>query len=154
MTKVSNQTYYAKTGEVLQAWHQFDADGAVLGRMAARIALVLQGKHHARYTPHVDTGDYIVVINAEKVHLTGDKRDGRMHRHHTGFMGGLKEMSAGEMLTKHPERVIELAVRRMMPKTRLGRAMLTKLKIYAGPDHRHAAQQPSPVDMTPFKPRS
>ena len=150
---MSNQTYLAKPGEVLQEWQHFDADGAVLGRMAARIAMVLQGKHHARYTPHVDTGDFVIVTNATKVHLSGDKRDGRIHRHHTGWMGGLKEMSTGEMLDKHPTRVIELAVRRMMPKTRLGRAMLTKLKIYAGSEHRHAAQQPSSVDMTPFKPR-
>jgi large subunit ribosomal protein L13 len=150
---VSNQTYLAKPGEVLQDWQHFDADGAVLGRMAARIAMVLQGKHHARYTPHVDTGDFVIVTNATKVYLSGDKRDGRIHRHHTGWMGGLKEMSTGEMLEKHPTRVIELAVRRMMPKTRLGRAMLTKLKIYAGSEHRHAAQQPSSVDMTPFKPR-
>jgi large subunit ribosomal protein L13 len=147
VTKVSNQAYYAKPGEVLQEWHQFDADGVVLGRMAARIALVLQGKHHARYTPHVDTGDFVIVTNAEKVHLTGAKRDDRMHRHHTGYIGGLKEMSAGEMLTKHPERVIQLAVRRMMPKTRLGKAMLTKLKVYAGPEHPHQAQQPMAVEL-------
>ena len=150
---MSNQTYLAKPGEVLQQWLHFDADGAVLGRMASRIAMVLQGKHHARYTPHVDTGDFVIVTNATKVHLSGAKRDDRMHRHHTGYMGGLKEMSAGDMLEKHPERIVQLAVRRMMPKTRLGRAMLTKLKIYAGPEHRHAAQQPQPVDMTPFKPR-
>ena len=148
------KTYQAKPGEVLRQWHHFDADGVVLGRMAARIALLLQGKHHGRYTPHVDTGDFIVVTNASKVHLSGDKNAQRVHRHHTGFMGGLKEMSVAEMREKHPARVIELAVRRMMPKTRLGRQMLTKLKVYAGPDHPHEAQQPQAVDTTPFKPRT
>jgi large subunit ribosomal protein L13 len=148
------KTYQAKPGEVLRQWHHFDADGVVLGRMAARIAQLLQGKHHARYTPHVDTGDFIVVTNAEKVYLSGNKDEQRMHRHHTGYMGGLKEMSVAEMRTKHPERVIELAVRRMMPKTRLGRQMLSKLKVYAGSEHPHEAQQPQAVDTTPFKPRT
>lgn len=145
------KTFQAKPGEVLRGWQHFDADGVVLGRMAARIALVLQGKHHARYTPHVDTGDFVVVTNAEKVAMTGRKWEQRMHRHHTGYMGGLLEMSAGEMREKHPERVVELAVRRMMPKTRLGRAMLKKLKVYAGPDHPHGAQQPVAVDTAPYK---
>jgi len=123
-------------------WHHFDADGATLGRMAARIAVLLQGKHHARYTPHVDTGDFVVVTNAEKVALSGSKRTDRMHRWHTGYLGGLKEMSAGDMIEKHPARLIELAVRRMLPKSRLGRQMLKKLKVYEGTEHPHTTQQP------------
>ena len=144
------KTYHAKTGEHVASWHHYDADGAVLGRMAARIAMVLQGKHHARYTPHVDTGDFVVVTNASKVVMTRNKADQRMHRHHSGFLGGLKEMSAGEMRERYPERLVELAVRRMLPKTRLGRQMIKKLKVYGGEEHPHAAQQPQAVDMTPF----
>ena len=148
-----NKTYHAKPGEVQAAWQLFDADGAILGRLAARIAMVLQGKHHGRYTAHVDTGDFVVVLNAEKVFMSGSKRDDRMHRWHTGYIGGLREMSVGVMLEKHPTRVLELAVRRMMPKTRMGRHMLKKLKIYAGSEHPHAAQQPTAVDMTEFQPK-
>ena len=135
------KTYHAKPGEVQQAWHLFDADGVVLGRLAARVALILQGKHHGRYTPHVDTGDFVIVTNAAKVALSGRKEDDRVHRWHTGYLGGLKEMNVAEMREKHPERLVELAVRRMMPKTKMGRAMLKKLKVYAGLEHRHVAQQ-------------
>lgn len=148
-----NKTYHAKPGEVQAAWQLFDADGAILGRLAARIAMVLQGKHHGRYTAHVDTGDFVIVLNAEKVFMSGSKRDDRMHRWHTGYIGGLREMSVADMLEKHPTRVLELAVRRMMPKTRMGRHMLKKLKIYAGSEHSHAAQQPTAVDMTEFQPK-
>jgi large subunit ribosomal protein L13 len=148
-----NKTYHAKPGEVQAAWQLFDAEGAVLGRMAARIAMVLQGKHHGRYTPHVDTGDYVVVLNADKVYMSGAKREDRMHRWHTGYIGGLREMSVAVMLEKHPTRVVELAVRRMLPKTRLGRQMFKKLKIYVGSDHPHAAQQPTAVDMAAFMPK-
>jgi large subunit ribosomal protein L13 len=146
-----DKTYHAKVGEVLADWHLYDAENAVLGRMAARIALVLQGKHKGQYTPNVDCGDFVIVTNAEKVAMTGDKWNARMHRYHTGYIGGLREVSAAEMRTKRPERIIELAVRRMMPKTRLGRAMFKKLKVYAGTEHRHEAQQPTAVDMTPFQ---
>ncbi len=145
------KTYLAKPGEVQQQWQHFDADGAVLGRMAARIATVLQGKHRPQYTPHVDTGDFVVVTNAAKVLLTGEKKDQRMIRWHTGYIGHLREMSVGEMLDKHPERVVELAVRRMMPKTKLGRAMMKKLKVVPGPDHKFGAQKPVTADTTPFK---
>lgn len=145
------KTYHAKVGEVQQGWHLLDADNVVLGRMATRIALILQGKHHGRYTQHVDTGDFVIVTNASKVALSGNKLENRMHRWHTGYIGGLKEMSAGEMLAKHPERLVELAVRRMMPKTSLGRQMFKKLKVFAGSDHPHAAQQPVAVDMTQYK---
>lgn len=145
------KTYNAKPGEVQQAWHLIDADGATLGRMAARIAILLQGKHHARYTPHIDTGDFVVVINASKVVMSGTKADDRMHRWHTGYMGGLKEMSAGEMRATRPDRLIELAVRRMLPKTKMGRQMYKKLKVYARGDHPHAAQQPVPVAHSTFQ---
>jgi len=146
-----NKTYHAKPGEVQQQWQLFDAENVVLGRMASRIALVLQGKHHARYTPHVDTGDFVVVTNASKVKLTGNKADGRIQRWHTGHMGGLKEQTSGEMRERDPERLVRLAVRRMMPKTKLGRAMLGKLKIYGGAEHPHEAQQPVAQDTTPYK---
>ncbi|RKY22267.1 MAG: 50S ribosomal protein L13 [Planctomycetota bacterium] len=146
-----NKTYHAKPGEVQPAWHLIDADGVVLGRMAARIATILQGKHHARYTPHVDTGDFVVVINAQKVVLTGKKATDRMHRWHTGYIGGLKEIPAGEMREQDPRRLVELAVRRMLPKTKLGRQMLKKLKVYRDADHRHEAQQPVPMDTTAFQ---
>jgi large subunit ribosomal protein L13 len=145
------KTYLAKPGEVQQQWQLYDAENVVLGRMAARIAMVLQGKHHARYTPHVDTGDFVIVTNASKVALTGRKASDRMQRWHTGHMGGLKEMSSGEMRERNPERLVRLAIRRMMPKTRLGRAMIGKLKIYPGAEHPHEAQQPVAVDTTPFK---
>lgn len=145
------KTYHAKAGEVLPNWHLIDADGAILGRMAARIAVLLQGKHHGRYTPHVDTGDFVVVVNAGKVVLTGNKADDRMHRWHTGFPGGLKEVSAGSMRSRQPERLIELAVRRMLPKTKMGRQMITKLKIYSGTDHPHEAQRPVPLSQTTFQ---
>jgi large subunit ribosomal protein L13 len=148
-----NKTYHAKTGEVQQKWQLFDADGVVLGRMAARISMVLQGKHHGRYTPHVDTGDFVVVTNASKVHMSGKKFDDRIHRWHTGYIGGLREMTAGEMRDKQPERLIMLAVRRMMPKTKLGRQMMKKLKIFPGAEHNHDAQQPVAVDVTPYMPR-
>jgi large subunit ribosomal protein L13 len=147
------KTYLAKPGEVQAAWLHFDAEGVVLGRLAARIATVLQGKHHARYTPHVDTGDFVLVTNAAKVVLSGNKADKRIHRWHSGYVGGLKELSAGEMREHDAPRLVELAVRRMLPKTRLGRTMLTKLKVYAGPDHPHQAQQPVAADTTPYRAR-
>jgi large subunit ribosomal protein L13 len=148
------KTYLAKPGEVQAAWQHFDAAGVVLGRLAARIATVLQGKHRARYTPHVDTGDFVVVTNASKVVLTGSKADQRMHRWHTGYVGGLKQLSAGEMRERQSARLVELAVRRMLPKTRLGRAMIKKLKVYPGAEHPHQAQQPVPVDTTPYRSRN
>ena len=145
------KTYLAKPGEIDAKWLLFDAEGVVLGRMASRIAMVLQGKHHARYTPHVDTGDFVVVTNASKVVLTGTKADTRMHRWHTGYLGGLKEISAGALRERDPERLIKLAVRRMLPKTRLAAGMLGKLKVYPGAEHPHAAQKPAAVDTTPYR---
>jgi large subunit ribosomal protein L13 len=151
VTKSYLASYLAKTGEVDPKWLVFDADGVVLGRMASRIAMVLQGKHHARYTPHVDTGDFVVVTNAAKVVLTGNKANTRIHHWHTGYLGGMKELTAGAMRAQDPERLVKLAVRRMMPKTRLGAHMLSKLKIYPGPEHPHAAQSPVAVDTTPYR---
>jgi len=145
------KSYLAKPGEVDAQWLLFDADGVVLGRMAARIALVLQGKHRATYTRHVDTGDFVVVTNARKVVLTGNKANTRIHRWHTGYLGGLKEISAGALRERDSERLVKLAVRRMLPKTRLAAQMLGKLKVYPGAEHPHAAQKPAAVDTTPYR---
>ncbi len=145
------RTYSAKPSEVEQGWHLVDAEGLALGRIASRIARILQGKHRPIYTPHVDTGEFVVVVNAEKVLLTGRKKDQKVYHHYTGWAGGLRETTVRSMLEKKPTQVITLAVRRMMPKTKLGRRMFKKLKVYAGPDHRHEAQNPRPLDIAAFK---
>lgn len=141
------KTYSAKPGEVERQWILVDMDGQVLGRAATEIAMILRGKHRPTYTPHVDTGDFVVVVNAEKVKLTGKKLTDKKYYHHTGYIGSLKVASAGELLTDHPDRVIRAAVRGMLPKNTLGRSLLKKLKIYAGPEHPHAAQQPTPLRL-------
>ena len=141
------KTFVMRPAEVKPAWWLVDAGEHVLGRMAARIATILQGKHKPIYTPHVDTGDYVVVVNAEKVRVTGKKRKDKTYRHYTGWLGGLKEETFGRLIARKPEKVVELAVRRMMPKTRLGRAMFKKLKVHAGPDHPHAGQKPQPLTL-------
>lgn len=128
-------------------WYVVDADGLTLGRMSAEIAHRLRGKHKPEYTPHVDTGDYIVVINADKIHVTGKKASDKMYHHHSQYPGGLKTFSFNKMMDKAPEEVIKLAVKGMMPRTPLGRDMLRKLKVYAGPQHPHAAQQPTPISL-------
>lgn len=148
---MQRRTYSAKPSDIKREWHVIDAEGQVLGRIASRISRILQGKHRPEYTPHVDTGDFVVVVNAEKVHLTGKKTEQKTYRHHTGWAGGLRETPVKEMLAKKPEDVIRLAVRRMMPKTKLGRQMQTKLKVYAGPEHPHAAQKPAALDIENFK---
>lgn len=140
-------TLSAKPGTVRRDWFVVDASGKVLGRLCAEIARRLRGKHKPIYTPHVDTGDCIVVVNAEKVAVTGRKLDDKRYYRHTGYVGNMKSASLREMLAKHPERVIELAVKGMLPKNPLGRAMFRKLKVYRGPDHPHAAQQPQPLDL-------
>jgi len=140
-------TVSAKPAEVRREWYLVDADGKTLGRLASEIARRLRGKHKTEYTPHVDTGDYIVVVNAEKIRVTGNKLQDKMYHHHTGYIGNLKSISLEKLLQKAPERVIELAVRGMMPRNPLGRAMMKKLKIYAGTEHRHEAQQPQPLDI-------
>jgi len=140
-------TYNAKPGEVDREWHVVDADRQVLGRLAARVADVLRGKHKPSYTPHVDTGDFVVVINADKVRLTGKKLDQKLYWRYTGYSSGIKSQSAREMLEKKPEELIRAAVRGMLPKNRLNRKIITKLKVYAGPDHPHQAQQPKPLEI-------
>jgi large subunit ribosomal protein L13 len=141
------KTISAKADDVKRDWFLVDADGKTLGRLATEIARRLRGKHKAIYTPHVDTGDYIVVINAEKVRVSGNKATDKMYYRHSGYMGGLKETSFNDMIQRSPESVIEIAVKGMLPRNPLGRAMYRKLKVYAGAQHQHAAQQPQPLDI-------
>jgi large subunit ribosomal protein L13 len=141
------KSYMAKKNNVDQKWLLVDAEGAVLGRMAAEIAPILMGKTKPSYTPHVDTGDYVIVVNADKIKVTGKKAEQKQYDHYTHFPGGHKYVSFAEMMEKKPERVIELAVRRMLPKNRLGKQMLKKLKVYKGPNHEHQAQQPAKIDL-------
>jgi len=141
------KTYSARARDIRHQWHLIDADGKTLGRLATEIARRLRGKHKPEYTPHMDTGDYIVVINAEKIHATGRKMSQKMYHHHTGYIGNLKSFTLEKLLARKPERVIQLAVKGMMPKGPLGRQMLRKLKIYAGAEHPHAAQQPQALEL-------
>jgi large subunit ribosomal protein L13 len=140
-------TESAKPAEVRRAWYVVDAEGKTLGRLASELARRLRGKHKPQYTPHVDTGDYMVVINAEKVRVTGNKLQDKMYYRHTGYIGNLRSKNLADMLNEHPERVIESAVKGMLPHNPLGRAMFRKLKVYAGPTHRHEAQQPQPLEV-------
>lgn len=144
-------TKFIKKEEVERNWYIVDATDQVLGRLAARIAYVLMGKHKPYYTPNVDCGDYVIVVNADKVRLTGKKHTDKMYYWHTGYAGGLKQMSYGELLEKKPEKAIELAVRRMLPKNRLGRKMLKKLKIYRGSEHPHGPQNPVQINIEEIK---
>jgi len=141
------KTFTAKTETVKREWFLIDADNLVLGRLASEIAKRLRGKHKPEYTPHVDTGDYIIVVNAEKVRVTGRKTTDKMYYHHTGYIGGIKSISFDKLIKKAPERVIQSAVKGMLPKGPLGRAMFKKLKIYAGSEHNHAAQQPTLLNL-------
>jgi large subunit ribosomal protein L13 len=141
------KTFSAKTHEVKRDWFVIDASDKVLGRLATEIARRLRGKHKAEYTPHVDTGDYIVVTNAEKVTVTGRKFKEKMYYHHTGFPGGIKSISFDKLQDKNPVRIIELAVKGMLPKNPLGREMYRKLKVYAGNEHPHTAQQPKQLEI-------
>ena len=140
-------TFSAKSETVERDWYVVDATDVPLGRLASEVARRLRGKHKPVYTPHVDTGDYIVVVNAEKIGVTGNKRSGKMYHRHSGFPGGLKSLSLGQLLEKKPTRAIEFAVKGMLPKGPLGRAMFKKLKVYAGPEHRHTAQQPKSLSF-------
>jgi len=140
------QTYFAKTGDIKQNWYHVDADGEVLGRLAVRVARVLMGKHKPEYTPHIDTGDFVVITNAGKIKLTGRKADQRFKTTYSGYPGGLRKRSFGEIREHHPERLVEDAIFRMLPKGRLGRAMGKKLKVYSGEEHPHQAQQPAALD--------
>ena len=142
------KTYMAKKGELQAGWRLVDATDRIVGRLAARLATVLQGKHRPEYTPNVDTGDFVVVVNARKIRMTGaNKPTERLYKRYSGYPSGQKVTTAEEMLQKHPERVLKEAVRRMLPKTKLGRAMFKKLKVFSGPDHTHQAQQPQPLDL-------
>ncbi|MEA3640443.1 MAG: 50S ribosomal protein L13 [Lamprobacter sp.] len=140
-------TQSAKPAEVRRAWYLIDAEGKTLGRLASECARRLRGKHKPTYTPHVDTGDYLVIVNAEKVRVTGNKLSDKMYYRHTGYIGNLRSASLAQMLDKHPERVIQFAVKGMLPRNPLGRAMIKKMKVFAGPNHRHAAQQPQPLEI-------
>ena len=141
------KTFVAKPETVKRDWYVVDAEGKTLGRLATEIARRLRGKHKAEYTPHVDTGDYIVVVNAEKVAVTGNKAQDKMYYSHTGFPGGIKSISFEKLIAKKPEMVIQKAVKGMLPRGPLGRAMFRKLKVYAGAEHSHAAQQPKQLDI-------
>lgn len=141
------KTYSAKPGEVERKWYVVDATGQTLGRLASRVATVLRGKHKPQYTPHVDTGDFVIVVNADKIKLSGRKLDQKVYYRHTGYAGGLKQTTARELLRNRPERMIELAVWGMLPHHRLGRRMIRKLKVYRGPDHPHQAQQPEKLAL-------
>jgi large subunit ribosomal protein L13 len=141
------RTYNAKPGEVERRWYVVDADGQTLGRLATRIADTLRGKDKAQYTPHVDTGDFVVVVNAEKVHVTGNKLDQKRYYRHSGYPGGLRSRTLREQLERRPTEVIRKAVKGMLPRNRLARQQINKLKIYAGPDHPHEAQAPQPLEV-------
>jgi len=141
------KTYMAKPGEVAQKWYVVDATGHPLGRLAAKVAPILMGKHRPEYTPHVDTGEFVIIINAEKFELTGRKAEQKEYDGYSGYPGGRKVLTLAKMLEKHPERPVYDAIRRMLPKTRMGRTMLSKLKVYAGPDHPHQAQKPEELKL-------
>jgi large subunit ribosomal protein L13 len=141
------KTYSANPQEVERKWFVVDAQGQTLGRLATRVATLLRGKHKPIYTPHVDCGDYVIIVNAEKVNVTGQKLDDKIYYRHSHYPGGLKQVTMRRQLQIHPERVIEAAVRGMLPKNRLGRKMFRKLKVYAGPDHPHRAQQPEDLEL-------
>jgi|TARA_B110000914_G_C15517480_1_gene474558 large subunit ribosomal protein L13 len=141
------KTFSAKPAEVQRSWYVVDATNKTLGRLATELALRLRGKHKPIFTPHVDTGDYIVVINAAKIRVTGNKLDGKLYHHHTGYIGHLKTVDLRTLLAEKPERVLTLAVKGMLPKNSLGRAMIKKMRVFAGPEHTHVAQQPQPLEI-------
>lgn len=141
------KTFSAKPAEVKRDWYVIDAEGKTLGRLATEVARRLRGKHKPEYTPHVDTGDYIIVINAEKIGVTGNKEKDKMYYHHTGYIGNLKSVSLGKLRQTFPDRIINNAVKGMLPRNPLGRAMFKKLKVYAGPEHGHQAQQPQVLEL-------
>jgi large subunit ribosomal protein L13 len=142
------RTYSPKGNDITRQWHVIDASDVVLGRLASQVAVLLRGKHKPIFAPHVDTGDFVIVINAGKVALSGNKLEQKRAYRHSGYPGGLRSISYGELMEKRPERIVEKAVRGMLPKNSLGRQTLRKLKVYAGPDHPHSAQQPVPFEIT------
>lgn len=141
-------TYVAKAADIKRKWYVIDADGLILGRLASEVAKILRGKNKAEYTPFLDTGDYVIIVNASKIALTGKKLDQKMYRYHTNYPGGLKEIKYRDMMQKKPEKVVELAVKGMLPKNALGLAMFKKLKVYAGPEHEHTAQKPEQLTLS------
>jgi large subunit ribosomal protein L13 len=141
------RTFTAKVAEIRREWYVVDAEGQTLGRLASRIAPILKGKHKPTYTPHLDCGDFVVVVNAQKLRVTGRKLDQKFYYHHSGYPGGIKSISLRDQLDRHPDRVIEAAIRGMLPKNRLGRRMIKKLKVYGGASHPHQAQQPKPLEL-------
>lgn len=141
-------TYVAKPADIQRKWYVIDADGLTLGRLASEVAKILRGKNKPEYTPFLDTGDHVIVVNAAKIVLTGNKLDQKLYRYHTQYPGGLKEIKYRVMMQKNPEKVLELAVKGMLPKNALGRAMYRKLKVYAGPDHEQAAQKPEALTLS------
>ena len=141
------KTVSMRAEDVQRSWLVVDADGQTLGRLATEIARRLRGKHKAEYTPHVDTGDYVIVVNADKVRVTGNKTTDKMYYRHSGYPGGIKSISFAHLQQKHPEQIIEKAVKGMLPRNRLGRSMFRKLKVYAGSEHPHSAQQPQPLEI-------
>lgn len=149
------KTYTAKPAEIEKKWFLIDADGLVLGRLASQVAKILRGKHKPSFTPHMDCGDNVVIVNAEKVRLTGNKRSAKTYYRHTGYPGGIKETTAERVLEgKHPERVILKAVERMVTRGPLGRQQMSNLRVYAGPEHKHEAQQPEPLDVAAMNPKN
>ena len=142
------RTYTPKPADVQRQWYVIDATDVVLGRLASQVATLLKGKHKPIYAPHIDTGDFVIVVNAEKVALTGNKREQKRAYRHSGYPGGLRSMSYKELLERHPERAVEKAIKGMLPKNRLGRRMFKKVKVYAGPNHPHQAQQPVPFEIS------
>lgn len=140
-------TTSTKPADIKRTWYLIDAEDLVLGRLASQIATILRGKNKTSYTPHMDCGDYVVVVNAEKVALTGNKLEKKMYHHHTGYAGGIKSVNAGKLMEKHPERILMKAVERMISRNKLGRAQMTKLRVYVGPEHPHAAQNPVVLDI-------
>jgi large subunit ribosomal protein L13 len=142
-----NKTYVTKPAEVQRSWYVVDAEGKTLGRLASEVAKILRGKHKPIYSPAVDCGDYVVIINAEKIHVTGRRLDQKKYYHHSGYMGGLTAVTLRQQLERYPTRVLESAVRGMLPRTKLGRKMIMKMKVYAGPDHPHSAQQPEVLEL-------
>ncbi|HET7629021.1 MAG TPA: 50S ribosomal protein L13 [Bacillales bacterium] len=140
-------TYMAKASEVERKWYVVDAEGQTLGRLASEVASILRGKHKPTYTPHVDTGDHVIIVNAEKIHLTGKKLQNKKYYHHSGHPGGLKERTALEMRTTRPVKMLELTIKGMLPHNSLGRQMAKKLHVYAGPEHRHEAQKPEAYEL-------
>ena len=145
--EIKMKTFSAKPAEVSHQWFLVDASDKTLGRLSSEIARRLRGKHKPEYTPHIDTGDYIVVINAEKIRVTGNKMQDKMYYHHTGHIGNMKKTNLSDLMEKHPERAIETSVKGMLPKNPLGRAMFKKLKVFAGPEHKHQSQQPEPLEI-------